>query len=166
MKRLAALGVGAVLVAGLINAPPAEAQTRPALVRSVDEPARVPYYHSLVPTCPFLNNCVATFPAVPAGKRLRVTFIGALFIGTDDPGYMALHVNNDNAGNMRLAFPVAPFSGAFYGWIVSLSQQVDVYFEAGQAPFLDFGIGAGLGGIDVDSRNRFTISGYLVDVLP
>lgn len=166
MKRLAAVGVGLLLVAGFVHVPSADAQTRPALVRSVDEPARVPYYHSLAPTCPFLNQCVATFPAVPAGKRLRVTFVGAVFIGTDDPGYMALHVDNDGVGNMRVAFPVTPFGAAFYGTMVSLNQQVDVFFEAGQAPFLDFGIGAGLGGIAANGRNRFTISGYLVDVLP
>lgn len=39
----------AVLLGAALVAPVATAQTRPALVRDVDEPARVPYAHLVAP---------------------------------------------------------------------------------------------------------------------
>ena len=158
--------VGSVLavlmVIGFGHVPQAAAQVRPAMVRNVDEPARVPYYHSLAPACPFTNSCQASFPAVPAGKRLRVTSVGGLFYFTNVTGFFAVR----NLGNVMMAFPVSPFSGAYYGNLISPNQQVDLYFEEGQAPVLEFGVSAGVGGIFSDARNRLTVSGYLVDVLP
>src|SRR5215471_9244969 len=44
-----------------------------------------PFFQSSVPTCDVLNRCFVKFPAVPAGKRLRVTRIhGAMYLTNAD----------------------------------------------------------------------------------
>lgn len=157
----------AVLVVGLVAAlssVEATAQTRPALVRSVDEPARVPYSHDIRPTCPFGNQCVAEFPVVPAGKRLRLTSVRLAMRFTNVAGFFAVHV--DAALSPLIAFPVSPFNGAFYGNLTSGNFPVDLIFNAGQKPVLEMGVPAGAGGINDNSANRFGVTGYLVDVLP
>ncbi len=156
--------VASLLVAfiGFGGAAPAAAQTRPALVRNVDEPARVPYSHSLQPTCPFTNSCEATFPVVPAGKRLRLTSVSGLFIFTSVAGVFALH--RDPGDTLLLMFPASSFNGAYYGSVVSARQEVDFYYEAGESPKLEFGVPAFGGSIFNDARNRLSVSGYLVDV--
>lgn len=86
----------AVLLVGFVAAllsTSATAQTRPALVRSVDEPARVPYSHDIRPTCPFLNQCMAEFPVVPAGKRLRLTNVRLMMLGTNAAGFLGVHLD-------------------------------------------------------------------------
>jgi hypothetical protein len=163
VRALLVSGVGVGVVAAMLPTM-ALAQTRPALVRSVDEPARVPYAYSLLPTCPFSNVCEAAFPTVPAGKRLRVTEVRLMFRFTNDPGFLA--VNLDARGSVLVAFPVAPFSGHYYGNLVSGAFPVDMIFEAGQRPVLEFGVNAFSGGINVNSANRFAVTGYLVDVTP
>jgi hypothetical protein len=142
----------------------AVAQTRPALVRSVDEPARVPYSHDIAPTCPFANVCEAVFPTVPAGKRLRLTEVRLMFRFTNEPAFFA--VNNDARGNLRVAFPINPFSGHYYGSLLSGNFPVDLIFEAGHQPALELGTNAFATPINVNSANRFGVTGYLVDVAP
>ena len=157
----------AVLVVGLVAAlssTAATAQTRPALVRSVDEPARVPYSYTIRPTCPFANVCEAAFPVVPAGKRLRVTSVRLWMRDTNAAGLFA--VNVDASLNPLITFPVSPFNGAYYGSLISGNFPVDLIFNAGQKPVLEMGIPAGSGGISDNAGNKFGVTGYLVDVLP
>lgn len=162
MRRVAVTAL-TVLAVGFVSAQEVAAQIRPALVRSVDEPARVPYSHSLQPTCPFTNQCLATFPTVPAGKRLRITAISGIFYFANVGGFIGLHT--DAGFYPKLAFPVSPFGGAYYGNLVSLHQPIDLFLEAGQTPVLEFGVLAG-NTIFADSRNRLTVTGYLVDIIP
>ena len=157
----------AVLVVGVVAAlssTAATAQTRPALVRSVDEPARVPYSYDVRPTCPFTNQCVAEFPVVPAGKRLRLTSVRLAMRGTSVAGFFAVHV--DAALTPLMAFRVSPFDGAYYGNLTSGNFPVDLIFNAGQKPVLEMGVPAFSGGINDNLANRFGVTGYLVDVLP
>jgi hypothetical protein len=141
------------------------AQARPALVRNVDEPARVPYYHSVAPTCPYVNECLVTFPAVPANKRLHLTAVMGFFRDqTAANGFVALSLNTDY-NNLIYAFPVSAFSGAYFGNLFSFNQQTDLFFEAEQSPVVQLGVGS-LTSISVNPLNRVTVSGYLVDVLP
>ncbi len=147
-------------LAGLIAS--AQAQVRPTMVRSVDEPARVPYSSFLAPTCPFTNQCTATFPAVPAGKRLRLTQVSMIFFFSNGSGFFMLH---KSPTEYALAWPVSAFNGAYYSALFSSNQAVDLVYEAGEAPTLEFGQNAG-NTIFADSRNRFGVSGYLVDVAP
>ena len=149
---------------GTILPDEATAQVRPAMVRSVDEPARVPYSHSVEPTYPYSNEAVYTFPSVPAGKRLRLANVRAVFVGTNAPAFFAVSKNIDN--NLLVMFPLTPFSGAYFGTTLSTSQDVDLIFEAGEAPVLQLGISSGAGGISQSGFNRLGVTGYLVDLLP
>jgi hypothetical protein len=157
---LASLAVG-VLVTRLADVPRVVAQAKAALVRSVDEPARVPYFISAQPTCPFLNECYVTGPVVPAGKRVRVTRLEGVLFGVTQDTFAALELNDTN--HPVLMFPFAPFSGAFFGNVVSFSQEVDFNLEAGETPIIDVG---NTGSIPMDSRNQLTIVGYEVDLTP
>jgi hypothetical protein len=152
-----------VASAAMINALPANAQVRPAMVRSVDEPARVPYAYSQAPTCPFTNQCVVTFPVVPAGKRLRLTHFQVAMRGTTAAGFVLLR---DSGNGFRIAMPIAPINGAYYGNIHSVNEAIDLIFEAGESPTLEMGVPFVGGSILVDSSNRFGVTGYLVDVAP
>lgn len=156
-----------VSLASLSAATLAQAQTRPALVRSVDEPARVPYGGTVVPACAFANQCLATYPTVPAGKRLRVTEIAAFVRSSTSSGshLFALHRNEANGVNGVYLVMMPPMNAAYYGPVASTTQAVDVIFEAGEVPILELGLGAGLGGITASST-RLTLTGYLVDVAP
>lgn len=132
-------------------------------VRSVDEPARVPYTYVVAGTCNFSNSCEAVFPAVPVGKRLRVTNIQlVLKMAPDASGVFILRLASQGL-DPRVAFPSSPFNGAYYGMMHAASQGVDVIFEASEEPVLEFGIPAGSGTINA-SQLKFGITGYLVDL--
>lgn len=141
------------------------AQVRPAIVRSVDEPARVPYYSELGLTCSFTNVCTATFPAVPSGKRLRLTNISGIILQQSaTSAFVALHRGSPLASqNILVAFPVTPFNMAYFGNSLSFSQEVNFYFEAGETPGIELGTGDSFSNA---TWNRFNVSGYLVDLLP
>jgi hypothetical protein len=164
-QKLAAMLLAGLTCLGAAGA--AQAQTRPALVRSVDEPARVPYGGTVTPTCPFGNQCVAEFPVVPAGKRLRVTAIAAVVRSNTStvPHLLALHRNDSFGANIISMVTMPPFGAAYYGSVASTSQAVDVMIEAGDKPVLEVGLAAGAGGITGGST-RLTLTGYLVDVAP
>jgi hypothetical protein len=154
----------AVLVVGLVAAlssTAATAQTRPALVRSVDEPARVPYAYDLPAGCSFLNSCSTGFPVVPAGKRLRLTEVRLMFVGTNVASVFI--VRRVDTIFPTVAFPVNPFAGAYFGNLISGRFPVDLIYEAGQQPVLELG---NFGGIANNAANRFGVTGYLVDVSP
>ncbi len=163
-RQLTAL-VPSCAAALLLGAAPLalQAQVRPAVTRSVDEPARVPYAYSVTPTCPFTNQCTANFPVVPAGKRLRVNQVSMIFFFSNGAGFFMVH---RNTGNEALsAWPVTAFGGAYYGALFSSTQAVDLIYEAGEAPVLEFGQNAG-NTIFADTRNRFGVTGYIVDTTP
>ncbi len=140
----------------------------PVMTRSVDEPARVPYFVSGQPSCPFLNECFLTGTAVPAGKRLRVTRIqGALLSQSSvvaNTTFAALQPQGDQF-NKYVIFPITPFNAAFYGTSLGFAFETDVYFEAGQTPEIQIGTSF-TGNFDSGLGTRLTIVGYLVDVAP
>jgi hypothetical protein len=160
MNRIAV--ILSAFVAALLS-PQAIAQVKPAVVRSVDEPARVPYLVSAAPTCPFQNECYVAGSAVPAGKRLRVTEVeGVVVFAQSGNWFAALHLNDTN--HPLVIFPTTPFNAAFWGSTVSFHEHVDFFFEAGQTPVLE--VGTLPNGVSTDPRTRLTIVGYMVDVAP
>ena len=165
-STLILLGVVATVVTAiqLANTPKASAQAtiRPAMVRSVDEPARVPYLVDASPTCPFLNQCILTGTTVPAGKRLRITSIGGLMFQVSSSGFAALK----EGSTLRALFPVSVTPAAYYGNSLAFNYPVDYYFEAGETPGVEIGVPAGAGGLPASSFNRLRMVGYLVDVAP
>jgi len=144
----------------------ADAQIKPAMVRSVDEPARVPYGGTLALSCPFGNDCTAEFPVVPAGKRVRITDLSlAVPAQSTATHYVAIHRNGASFNTMLALFPTTFLSAAFYGSMVATSQSVNLYYEAGDKPVVEFFVTAGTGGINA-SQARVTLVGYVVDVAP
>lgn len=138
------------------------AQVKPAMVRSVDEPARVPYFVLQAPSCPYLNACYVSGPTVPAGKRVRVTRIEGFLRSQPDSIIVYLSLNSDSAP-LRM-FQAFPFAQAFFGGSgISFNEAVDFYFDAGQTPYLVVG---NTTTVSTNSSNRLTIAGYMVDVLP
>ena len=127
-----------------------------------DAPTQQPYNYALAPSCQLVNVCVATFPAVPAGKLLRVTSMRATMFNTNTTALLAIH-RNVRSIPLQVS-PIAPMDGFYYGAILSANQAVDFVFAAGEAPVLELGIAALQGGIAAHPYNRLGISGYLVDV--
>lgn len=93
-----ALAIGAAFVSW---APPALAQTRAALVQSVDEPGRSPYQETQSnTTCRGSTVCAFNFAPVPVGKRLVLTNIS---------GYV-----DTAAGTLPNGFVSSGFGGSAY----------------------------------------------------
>ena len=107
------------------GAPSAVTVTNTVTVQNRDEPGRNPYQEAAGTACT-PSECVAEFPAVPAGHRLVVTFVSA-FIQPSPAGVhgtLAIHGKGDVA-----SFPVTPGSAA-----ASAAQPMTFYFEAGDVP--------------------------------
>lgn len=151
------------VVAALATSTTVQAQVRPALVRSVDEPARVPYTQRMVPTCSFTNQCTATFPVVPAGKRLRITSVQVMMFNDNFPAFLGVHPGSGLP--LAVVFTLNPMPGYFYGNLLSTSQAVDLIYEAGESPLLEIGCSVA-NTFSADSRNSMGVSGYLVDTTP
>jgi hypothetical protein len=161
-----AIAAYALCIAGALVAVPAVAQIKPAMVRSVDEPARVPYGGTMAFSCPFGNDCTASYPAVPAGKRVRITDLSLAFSASSSAAHFVLvHRNGGTFNTMLAGFQVVPISGAFYGNLVATTQSLNLIFEAGDTPVVEIGVAAGTGGINA-SQARVTLTGYIVDAAP
>jgi hypothetical protein len=155
----------ALCVVGAIGAVPALAQIKPAMVRSVDEPARVPYGGTVAMTCPFTNLCNAVFPVVAAGKRVRVTEVSLAFGASASATHLVAVHRTSNDFTPVAMFQAVPFTAAYYGLMVATTQPLDIVFEAGETPTVEVGVSAGAGGINA-SAARATLTGYVVDVAP
>lgn len=109
---------------------PAQAQTRAALVQSIDEPARNPYQEvQFNTTCRGTTVCGFTFANVPAGKRLVVTNIAG-YVDTSGGGLPNCFLSSGFGGS---AFASLPFSGArgsssALGTRIVLTHSVLAYF--------------------------------------
>ncbi len=148
-------------------------QTRPALVRDVDEPGRVPYQSAI-----FLSpndsrcsggaatafSCDVTFPGVPSGKRLVIQHASASQVVNS--AFEAVATIRADASGLRIEIPATghvPLAGGKINLV--FTQTVHGYVEAGDT--LRMVIGTAGAGIDNSSFGRiYFISGYLVDVLP
>jgi len=132
-----------VLAAALTQLVPATAHAqRPALVRSVDEPGRAPYQHSVgfvqsQSTCD-QYSCMVRFPKVPAGYRLVITHASAFFWltnGAITDANVALVSDGDIFGN-TLQLPPPAVTG---GKLRVVSSPVTYYVEPGSTPCLSLG---------------------------
>jgi hypothetical protein len=112
---------------------------RAALVRNQDEPGRNPYSQTV--GC-FSSGCSVTFPPVPAGQRLVVTFFnGALFAEEGLGLFLGGHGQD---------FRILPTTLSSFADVAN--SPVVVYYEAGETPTVgcdgcnDRGISATLSG--------------------
>ena len=128
----------AIAAAGAWTALPAAAQTRAALVQSVDEPARNPYQERIFGiTCSGMTACSFNFAAVPAGKRLVITHIsGFVDTATGVPPQGELESNLRGATNSAHVYftGVRGLTGGALGTRYYFNQEVLAYFGAGETP--------------------------------
>jgi hypothetical protein len=121
-------------------------------------PTSTPFFQSSLPTCDALNRCFVKFPAVPVGKRLRVTRIhGALYSSNVD-AFVALDLNDLNG--QVFVEQLHAFPAAYLGFTLSFNEATDVVFTAGQVPIVEMGTGAMFTSTNF---NRLGITGDLQD---
>lgn len=127
------LAVGTV---GALCALPAAAQTRAALVQSVDEPGRNPYQEvQSNTTCRGTSVCVVEFSVVPAGKRLVITHITGYFDtanATPPNGFFQSSIGG-------FGYATVPFTGVRgptgnLGTRFFINNEVLAYFGVGENP--------------------------------
>ncbi len=132
-----------------------------ALVQSVDEPVRSPYQQSIIfnqstTTCTTFV-CIVPLPAVPAGKRLEVTYVSYLY---GVPGGGAhVSIKPDSAFFTLGAYLPAPQSNG--GTTYVGGAPVTLFVEAGNNPTVS------LEGVNVASSStsaQVMVVGHLVSV--
>jgi hypothetical protein len=113
-----------------------QAQTRAALVQSIDEPGRNPYQETLSDlSCRNTTVCSFNFGAVPVGKRLVVTHIAGYVdtaAGTLPNGFFSSSFGGS-------VYPTLPFTGvrgpsSALGVRIFINHQVLAYFGPGDSP--------------------------------
>jgi hypothetical protein len=163
-NRLLTLAGALALVAviGKFYAPPLLAQVRAALVKSVDEPGRVPYQARQTSSQKFGGDAeYAFFPVIPAGKRLVVTHVSGIFnFGKTSPVFVRVFAATPDFA------PIGAYPGPYISLapifkentIAEFSSPIQFYVDEGLAPsiFATPTFGNTL-------ATNFTIVGYLVD---
>jgi hypothetical protein len=141
----AALAGGAIVVTFVTEGRAIAQAARAALVRNQDEPGRNPLYRQTV-AC-LSKGCSLTFPPVPAGQRLVLTFInGGLF--TSNGSILGL---SGQGSDLRL-FPITQA-----GSLATVNSPMVAYFDAGETPQVS------CDGCD-DSILQVALSGYYVSL--
>ncbi|GCL62058.1 hypothetical protein [Pseudaquabacterium pictum] len=126
----------AVAAASLLGALPAQAQTRAALVQSIDEPGRSPFQETLSDLgCRTTTVCSFNFSTVPAGKRLVVTHIA----GYVDTGAGTLPNGFFQSSFGGSGYATLPFTGvrgpsSALGVRIFINHDVLAFFGPGESP--------------------------------
>ena len=136
---------------------------KPALTQNIDEKGRIPYYASQYGTCfnDAINLCYITFPAVPAGYRLVVTYVSINYIAATSvvANICGFASGNKGSGNapyvLYLPAPTANGQNTY-----TYSNPLTAYVEAGAQPnfFLQNALNS------PDTPLVGTINGYLVNL--
>jgi hypothetical protein len=114
------------------GAPSAVTVNGTVTVQNRDEPGRNPYQESTGTACTTVPPvCIASFPVVPAGHRLVVTFVSA-FIQPSLTGIRGALAIEGLSGDVAV-FPFTSTIGS-----ASAAQPMTFYFEAGQVPQVKF----------------------------
>ena len=143
---------------------PTQAQGTTQVGGSVDvrtgPEARTPYqqrnlFNQTAQTCTQFV-CTATFPTVPAGKRLVVTYASARYALTAGGTAPSVRLTDGTSSGASILLP-APVNIGFDSWLAA--SPVTLYVEAGQTPALELG---GQFVQPVSNTAEVAISGYLV----
>ncbi len=155
----------AVTAAALsLGASPALAQTRAALVQSIDEPARNPYQETLSDlSCRGTTVCSFNFSTVPAGKRLVITHIAGYVdtaAGTLPNGFLQSSFGGS-------AYATLPFTGvrgpnSALGGRIFINHAVLAYFGAGETPRGVYHVNGS--GDTMSGGALMMVTGYLINV--
>lgn len=137
----------------------ANTDTNPVPVRNLDNATRSPYQETISfnqDQANFCDNfvCVVSFPAVPAGKRLEVTYVSAVFNSPN--GGATISVRPSFAVRVYLPLPQTYGFGTYVG-----GASVTAYVEAGATPTVGL---AGVGVNTAPNTATATIVGHLVSV--
>ena len=118
-----------------VGAAPAAAQTRAALVQSVDEPGRNPYQETLSDlTCRGSTVCSFNFAPVPVGKRLVLTHISGYVdtaAGTLPNGF--IQSSFGGSAYATLAFTGVRGPNSALGIRIFINHSVQAYFGPGES---------------------------------
>jgi hypothetical protein len=152
-----------MITVGVFTAGHAIAQAvRAALVSNVDEPGRIPYVANS--SCDFQSgdhdDCAASFPSVPAGKRLVITHVSGLLREGLPGGTLISTQIISPRGNVFL--PVTYIGNAFGINNFVVDQPEHIICDAGASLKASVILGAFTSGSDSNGAT-FTFSGYLLD---
>ena len=155
----------AALLAGVFPAL-VDAQPKPALVQNIDEPGRNPYqegkqFSANAMNCDNSNfTCTARFPAVPAGKRLVLTYVSAFYGLSANAAAANVRVGKSGDMDRMLILQAVTANPNVVGAEYTASGPVTFYYEPGDTPtvtlsgqFINFG-----------SPVAVTLVGYLVSL--
>lgn len=154
------LAIAAILASLL---PAAIHAQKPALTQNIDEKGRTPYYASQYGTClnDYINACYITFPAVPAGYRLVVTYVSINYIAASSAIANICGFSNGSKGSGNAPYAVyLPAPTANGQNTYTYSNPLTAYVEAGSQP--SFFIQNALNSPDFPLVG--TITGYLVNL--
>jgi hypothetical protein len=145
---------------------------KPAIVKDTEAVGRLPYIHTLEYSCPLNNpsSCVLhgyTFPAVPAGYRLVVTYVSVSFPTNSPQSLSVLLTNGKTALDMDYAAldlqaPVCAAESRLQYNCVS-SAPASFYLEGALAPNVIVGTGS-TAAFTTDNTARVTVVGYLLSL--
>ncbi len=147
-----ALAAGSLLACSLASAQKA------ALVQPAFGPGITPYqsnqlYNPSASICPNQFYCQIAFPAVPAGKRLVVTYASATYSLNAGATEAIVEIGNGLFSTMDLPAPVNVGNSRYLA-----SGPVTYYFEAGETPYI-FITGSS---VITSDTGHASIIGYLV----
>ena len=161
----------AIAAACVLFAQPVLAQTRAALVQSVDEPGRNPYQeHKSTGSCSGSTQCNLFFAPVPAGKRLVLTHINGTVDVTNGtlPTVSVVATFSISPVPATATAPMLAFTGvrgainSQSGTRIFINHTAQAYFVSGELPTVQYALN-GTG----DTINGFAsmmLTGYLVNV--
>jgi hypothetical protein len=138
------------------------AQKNVSSVRNVDDPARAPYFFTLPLACSSATNCLATFPVVQAGKRLRLTSLRVIATGQFVAGSLAVHRNIATPDNLYFLAALGPMNVPNYTPVWVASHTFDLIFDAGEQPIV--AITTSDHPIQAPHLARIGVTGYLIDI--
>jgi len=155
-NRLPALRL-ALAVAGVLACSAASAQ-KAALVQEVFGPGITPYqsnqlYNPSASICPNTFYCQIAFPAVPAGKRLVVTYASATYSMNPGASEAIVSIGGNLFDTMDIAAPLFVGVNRYVA-----SGPVTYYFEQGTTPYI-FIAGSS---VITSNTGHASIVGYLV----
>lgn len=152
-----------LVAAGLLATPGALAQTRAAIVQSVDEPARNPYQEAQFNgPCRGTTICNFSFATVPAGKRLVVTNIAG-YLDTSGSGLPNCFLSSGFGGKDFVSLPFTGVRGAntAVGTRIVINHGVTAYFGPGEpvSAFCQASIGE-----TVSGGAQIMLSGHFINL--
>jgi len=149
----------ALVLLALVPVSAALAQPKPALVKDIDQPARAKYQETIShPTeCNSASTCLFNFSAVPAGKRLVVTWVNAFYemVGAGSDSWAVLFPADPSGIEIYLV----PTPNQWASTLRTINSPAVMYVEAGISPSLQI---AGLSLLNGGAKA--TLVGYLVSV--